>query len=199
MICATKPITGGPSSIPPYPRVATLAIAGPDAIFGSRAAREKTNGITTAYPIPVSAKPARTNVTLWLRIAIESPKTAVAMLVRTVATAPKRSTKRPPHSRVRTIATLKTAYPSAACASVAADASLRKTALQSAMAPSPMDAEKAISPTSKRGPRGNANNGPEVAWAFVSIEDGLLYITARQTTPPISATAKKCSNGPRPI
>ena len=49
-------MTRGPISIPPYPKVAILAIAVPCDIFLSFAAREKAKGMITAIPNPIKLK-----------------------------------------------------------------------------------------------------------------------------------------------
>jgi hypothetical protein len=57
VISASSPRNNGPSSIPPYPRVAMLAIAVPCEIVLSLPARENAKGMITAIPNPMSPKP----------------------------------------------------------------------------------------------------------------------------------------------
>ena len=56
VISASSPRNNGPSSIPPYPRVAMLAIAVPCEIV-LFPARENAKGMITAIPNPMSPKP----------------------------------------------------------------------------------------------------------------------------------------------
>ena len=54
---AIRPTSNGPSSMPPYPRVAMLAMAAPCEIPLSLPARENARGIMTAIPSPIRLKP----------------------------------------------------------------------------------------------------------------------------------------------
>src|SRR5215216_2366653 len=93
----------------------------------------------------------------WLtRRAPPSPRAASRPPPRTRRGAPKRRTSASPEKRPTSIATENAANPSAATPLLASSTSRRYRPLQSAIAPSPIDAHRARAPRSQRERGGNA-------------------------------------------
>ena len=73
------------------------------------AARENANGMITAYPIPIIAKPTNANPASAADTTQNTPKAAQAPPNRAVANGPKRAMTNPPAKRKATMATENTA------------------------------------------------------------------------------------------
>src|ERR1700728_93951 len=157
---AMIPIPAGPASIPAYPRVVSAGTASACGIAFWRPAALKRTCTVLEHPTPISAYPPReichegTTVETMIPSAASDPPPA------TMSFGPSFFTITSPVSRPSVMAKEKQAYPKPASADWMARISVRKTALQSSMAPSNIKTTKHSMPENSTMPLGRANSRP---------------------------------------
>ena len=130
---------------------------------GVRPAAVKANGTTVAKPAPTAANPISPVTGVGLSRTSPSPPKASAPLQRTMATGPICTASKPPPKRPSAMVTEKAAYPIAANPSDVFATCRKKTALQSAIAPSPSMTQKASAPKANSAGGGQPNLAGETA------------------------------------